>query len=347
MPEVINLMLDSGAFSAWTQGKQINLDEYCDYIKRNQEWIGSYVALDVINPDNPAAAAEASFQNLLHMHKRGLRPIPVFHAGESFDYLLRMLDLGCDYIGLAATSLTARGNIDPWYRDAWSHLTEQSGLPIIKAHALGETRKISLSLFPWASADSTSWIYKAQITGTLVLPGAERILVGVRNDKKDLRNAEDIERMSEANKHAFDAAMVRYGIDPERLKQRDQVATYIRTYLTVLAFKSLEDQTRACHPVTFHQRDNFRGFCSPVASNAEPVDVSPFNLYFVCNATWWSIVIPAYAGVESTLASFFYIQEFPNHFQYLPAYVADPIDFITTHKKASKLYTILEENITL
>lgn len=332
-------MLDSGAFSAWSLGKSIDFDAYCTYIERNQEWIGDYVALDVINPKDTKAAAEASFDNLVKMRKRGLRPLPVFHVGESFDWLHRMLDLGCDYIGLSATSLTARGNIDPWYRDAWANIVERDGLPIVKAHAFGETRFAPLRLFPWASADSTSWIYKSQITGTLMLPGGKRI--GVRNDKVSARNAEDIATLSEENKIDFDAAMARYGIDPAVLEARDSLATFIRTYLTVQFFRDLEQRVRVLHPVTFSHGHDF--FTAP--SRAEPVDVDPFNLYFVTNATWWSIVIPAYAGVTNTLASYFYIQSFPNHFQHLPAYVRDPIGFITGHEKASKLWNTLKEHI--
>ena len=357
---MINCMLDSGAFSAWTQGKQVDLNTYCDYIERNQEWIGEYVALDVINPKDPHAAAEASFENLIKMRKRGLRPLPVFHVGESFDWLHRMLDLGCDYIGLSATSLTGREDIDPWYKSAWAHLVEQDGLPIIKAHAFGENRAEALNLFPWASADSTSWIYKSQITGTLMLPGAKRI--GVRNVKIDkaqgfftnenhihytARNAPVVDLLETADKACFDAELLKYGILPGLLEKRDQLATFLRTYLTVLRFMDLEKETRARHPIQFMEMQTAfqlgRGL--PKASSAEPIDVDPFNLYFVTNATWWSIVIPAKAGVKNVLASFFYIQEFPNHFRHLPAYVRDPIGFITGHEKAAKLWNLLGEHI--
>jgi len=337
---MINLMLDSGAFSAWTQGKSIDLDVYCDYIERNQEWIGSYVALDVINPKDPNAAAAASFENLIKMRKRGLRPIPVFHVGERFDWLHRMLDLGCDYIGLSATSLTARSNIDPWYASAWAQLTDSDGLPVVKVHAFGETRYPPLSLFPWASADSTAWIHESQINGQIKLPGGTRI--GVRNDKLSKRSVEDIDLLTEANKHEFNAHMERYGIDPERLKARDSLATFLRTYLTVLWFQELETRTRALHPITF---SHARGFHTSAYSKREPVDVEPFNLYFVTNATWWSVVIPAKAGVCNTLASFFYILEHSNHFQYLPAYVRDPIGFISSHEKPAKLWNLLGEHI--
>jgi len=338
---VINLLLDSGAFSAWTQGKAIDLDAYCDYIERNQEWIGEYVALDVINPKDPQAAAAASFDNLVKMRKRGLRPIPVMHVGESFDWLDRMLDLGCDYIGLSATSLVARGGIDSWYHEAWTRLTDSEGFPTIKAHAFGETRERALVAFPWKSADSTSWIHKSQISGTIKLPGGGH--VNVRNDKLHHPTIEDIDLMSEANKTVFHTLLAKHGIDPELLKARDSLATFLRTYITVLWFQDLEASVRALHPICL---SSARGFHFGTQCVRDAVDVEPFNLFFVSNATWWSIVIPMKAGVTSTLASFYYITEHPNHFKYLPEYVRNPINFIKGHEKAAKLWNLLEEHIT-
>jgi hypothetical protein len=42
------IFLDSGAFSAYTQGVQINLDAYCDYIHRNADIIEVASVLDGI-----------------------------------------------------------------------------------------------------------------------------------------------------------------------------------------------------------------------------------------------------------------------------------------------------------
>ena len=79
--------------------------------------------------------------------------------------------------------------------------------------------------------------------------------------------------------------------------------------------------------------------CAATAS--APVGQAPW----MTTSPGWSIVIPAFAGVTNTLASFFYIQEMPNHFQHLPAYVRDPIGFITSHEKPAKLWNLLGEHI--
>jgi hypothetical protein len=46
-------MVDSGAFSRWTQGTDIDLTDYVRYIDRNQQWMDSYITLDKIAGDAP------------------------------------------------------------------------------------------------------------------------------------------------------------------------------------------------------------------------------------------------------------------------------------------------------
>ena len=68
-----NIMLDSGAFSAWTQKKEINLDEYIVFCKANKNRLHSMINLDVIGN------AEQGFENFKTMKKAGLDVVPVFH----------------------------------------------------------------------------------------------------------------------------------------------------------------------------------------------------------------------------------------------------------------------------
>lgn len=70
------LLLDSGAFTAFKQGKHVNLDEYCAFVKDPPVPIERYFTLDVIGDP------KATRRNLDTMLKRGLNPIPVFTRGE-------------------------------------------------------------------------------------------------------------------------------------------------------------------------------------------------------------------------------------------------------------------------
>src|SRR5215510_8863381 len=100
----INLFLDSGAYSAWTKGQTIDVREYIKFIQAAAPWLSFYVNLDVIPgradrvrtvADVEASAAQ-SYRNLQIMKDAGLRPIPVFHHGEHFRWLEKMLADGED-----------------------------------------------------------------------------------------------------------------------------------------------------------------------------------------------------------------------------------------------------------
>src|ERR1700678_1129246 len=105
----VRLLLDSGAYGAWRRGKTIDLDTYCDFIEENKNFVTSYVCLDTIpgsfgkmdkGQREIEVSAQLSFENQLKMRKRGLSPIPVFHQGEQFHWLKKMLDNGEPYIGI-------------------------------------------------------------------------------------------------------------------------------------------------------------------------------------------------------------------------------------------------------
>ena len=53
----INLFLDSGAYSAWSKGVTIDIDEYISFIKKNIKYITVYANLDVIGDP------EATYRN--------------------------------------------------------------------------------------------------------------------------------------------------------------------------------------------------------------------------------------------------------------------------------------------
>lgn len=47
------IMLDSGAYSAFTQGRSVNLFDYMKYIEENADYISRYISLDVIGDFSP------------------------------------------------------------------------------------------------------------------------------------------------------------------------------------------------------------------------------------------------------------------------------------------------------
>lgn len=88
------IMVDSGAFTAYTKGKVIGLDAYADFL---HTWAGSYdtaVTLDVIGDPKATAA------NTRRLHERGLPVMPVFtRGGKLADFDAMVAECGYVCVG--------------------------------------------------------------------------------------------------------------------------------------------------------------------------------------------------------------------------------------------------------
>ena len=73
------LIIDSGAFTAWNTGINISLDNYCKFLDSISSLEPFHaVQLDVVgNPDE-------TYKNYLNMRDRGYDVMPVFTRGSSF-----------------------------------------------------------------------------------------------------------------------------------------------------------------------------------------------------------------------------------------------------------------------
>jgi hypothetical protein len=162
----IKLLLDSGAFSAWKQNKPIPVDEYAKYCHAHKHHVDAYVNMDVIPGENGRMdrsqstiekSAAKSHENLLQMKALGLSPVPVFHQGEQFEWLERMLDEGEPYIGISPYLRSHQNEIISWLDRCFSIVTDSNGRPLVKTHGFGVTACNLVVRYPWFSVDSTSW----------------------------------------------------------------------------------------------------------------------------------------------------------------------------------------------
>ena len=161
----ISLFLDSGAFSAWSKGVEINLKEYIDFIKKHEQYIEVYANLDVLFDP------EATLKNQKIMEEAGLNPLPCFHFEESFDYLQYYID-NYDYIalgGMAGGSITVK-QILPHLDKCFEMICNTSNrLPKCKIHGFGLTSLKLMLRYPWYSVDSTSWVMTSRL-GSVYVP---------------------------------------------------------------------------------------------------------------------------------------------------------------------------------
>lgn len=180
MGNYINLMLDSGAYSAWRQKENISLGEYIEYIRDNEASLDSYVNLDVIPGEfgrKPTSkevevSARIGWENFCAMRECGLSPIPVYHQGESLEWLQKMIDV-CDYVGISPANDRNTAEKVRWLDDVFEFLCNAEGWSCVKTHAFGVTAISILFRYPWYSVDSLTWLLVAAYGGIFVPPVVE------------------------------------------------------------------------------------------------------------------------------------------------------------------------------
>jgi len=176
----INLILDSGAFSAWTKKTEINLDNYCNWCLENIDYIDYVVNLDVIpgsfgEKNLPQSeidrSAKKGWRNYEYMLSKGIpkeKLIHIFHQGEDYKWLEKMV-AAMDYIGLSpANDRTTNQKID-WLDSCMKYVTDDKGHPIVKFHGFAVTSLKLMMRYPWYSVDSTSWVMISR-TGSVLVP---------------------------------------------------------------------------------------------------------------------------------------------------------------------------------
>ena len=158
----VNLFLDSGAFSAFTKGINIDIQEYITFIKENQTVIEVYANLDVIGD------AAGTLDNQEIMEAAGLKPLACFHYGEDIQYLQYYLDQ-YDYVALGGMVPISTQDLIPWLDSIFTkYICGPDGLPKAKIHGFGLTSLKLMLRYPWYSVDSTSWVMTGRMGSVLV-----------------------------------------------------------------------------------------------------------------------------------------------------------------------------------
>ena len=146
------VFLDSGAFSAFTQKKEVDIDNYIEFIKQNLSRIEVYALLDVIG--DPIGTKK----NLEYMEARGLKPLPVFHVGGDLKELEEMCNK-YNYLALGGLVPYAmnRAFLKSWLDNCFSITRDKT-----KVHGFGVNAVWAWKRYPFYSVDATSWLTGAK-----------------------------------------------------------------------------------------------------------------------------------------------------------------------------------------
>ncbi len=168
------LFIDSGAFSAHTKGKEVDVDEYIELLNEIDEQVYIFAQVDKIpgefgkpkTREQLEDAPRESWENYLYMKDRVKsrdKLLPVFHQGEDFKWLENMLEYRHEdgspiwYIGISPANDVSTTMKAKWLQKVFRTIKYSSN-PGVKTHSFGMTSLHLLETFPFTSADSTSWI---------------------------------------------------------------------------------------------------------------------------------------------------------------------------------------------
>lgn len=194
------LFVDSGAFTMWTAGKAIDVDEYISWLNSNSDFICLYGQVDSIPGVRKGSvgglsvreAAQSTWDNYLYMrskvrNKQGL--LYTFHFGEPFEFLAHALEYKDDdgqfipYIALGGLVGKTRQSRENFLVKVFN-IINQSPNPQIKIHGFGLTDWNIISKFPFTSVDSTSWVLTAAM-GSIMTPWG---ILGVSEQMSNRKN---------------------------------------------------------------------------------------------------------------------------------------------------------------
>lgn len=192
-PAGVDLLIDSGAFTAYTTGKRIDLDAYMQYLDTHRGRYRAAFALDVIGD------ADGSLVNYRIMRRSlpdSVAIIPTWHVTSGWEHFTALIDSGAPRIALGGAVSYSNQRTSLMRTFIRAHqLAQQAG---VKLHGLGQTGN-SVARLPWESVDSSSWTYPRQYP-MLLLAKRNGDVVSIKRGRS----------LTAANT----ALVKRYGLDP-------------------------------------------------------------------------------------------------------------------------------------
>jgi hypothetical protein len=170
------ILIDSGAWSAFNSGVEISVVNYMNYLQENRDLIDQYISMDVIGDSE----LSLFFWNV--MRRKGFSPIPVYHYKEDEKYL-KYYTKRSNIIAIGGTVPEPNKRlVADWVRlITWTY-------PEIKFHLLGSSSRKIIDTVDLHSVDSSTWIMQAKngrpehIPGTSTEPKIKRAIYNLERE---------------------------------------------------------------------------------------------------------------------------------------------------------------------
>lgn len=213
------LFMDSGAFSMFTLGVEVDLDKYGDYLHRSADYIEVASNVDAIGAGREADSY--ANQKYLESLKCPMPVCPVHHARDDDKWLVKYLDEGYDYIFLGGMVPESTPYLKDWLDHIWDkYLALPDGTARVKIHGFGLTTLELMERYPWYSVDSTSWV-QIGMFGGLYFPvgGRIRTLSISRKSPATKQFDKSFWSLDAVSRAAAEKYIRDRGFDPEQLSE--------------------------------------------------------------------------------------------------------------------------------
>ena len=214
----VKIFLDSGAFSAFTMGVEVDMAAYCRYIQENAdilEVVDGMVCASVLDGIGDPLK---TYQNQLAMESLGVRPLPCFHYGEDERYLDYYI-ANYPYITLGGMVPISTPQLYHWLDRIWEkHLVDGAGRPKVKVHGFGLTTMALVERYPWYSVDSSSWVQTARTGGMMLYPEARVMSVSDRSPTRKVEG-QHIDTLPAPQREALEKRFQKMGVDTQRMRE--------------------------------------------------------------------------------------------------------------------------------
>lgn len=161
----IKVFVDSGAFSAFSLGHEIDIKEYAQFLRDNRDIVEMASVLDAIG--DPVG----TFENQKRLEDMDLPVdiLPCFHFGEPWE-LAEYYVTHYPYITIGGMVPISNDKLELWLDELWDRvLTDENGQARCKVHGFGLTSGLLMAKYPWYSVDSSTWV-QAAAHGFIFLP---------------------------------------------------------------------------------------------------------------------------------------------------------------------------------
>jgi hypothetical protein len=229
------LFLDSGAYSAFTKKETISVDQYGKFMLRQGHHFAVRANLDDIGDDGPK-----SWANLKALESMGCKPFPVFHYGDQYSYLTKMLDEGYPFMALGGLVGASTKMLMEWLDHVWAnYLTNKDGTARTRVHGFGLTSFPLMFRYPWYSVDSSSWVMTSIFGSCVFVLDGKMTKIDFSDESPAKRDLDSwhYQAMSPAMKAKVNEILIPYGITAEQLGSHYS----FRHVINAATFQNMED----------------------------------------------------------------------------------------------------------